>query len=204
MKINENVSTFCGLHIQWNKCVGFLPPPACQSGRRVHSESSPTPALCTGMPDWWNPRCLQIRCCGETKTRETQFNIFHSPSLGRQLPLYCSPRLWYLYSWPGEAPDRHVLPEGARGVTSHFFAPASNELSQEGAAQGSFNSNWIQLNLSLMMHLLLMSHSGLQTPRCGHLSNPRYELFGPVSLAGWLVWSFLWGGGLNKRDKNNY
>lgn len=170
--------------------IALLPPPACQSGRRVHSGSSPTPALCTGMPDWWNPRCLQIRCCRDTKTRETHFNIFHSPGLGRQFPLYCSPRLWYLYCLPGEAADRQVLPEGAHGVPSHFFASAGNELPQEGVAQGSFNSNW-NWNPSPMMHLLLMSYSGLPTARCGHLINPRCKLCGPVTQAGWLVWSVL-------------
>lgn len=147
--------------------IAFLPPPACQSGRRVHSESSPTPALCTGMPDWWNPRCLQTRCCRDTKTRETQLNIFHSPSFSH------SPLVSVL------------LPHG---VTSHFFAPASNELPQEGVAQGGLNSNW-NWNPSLMMYLLLMSYSGLPTARCGHLANPR--LCGPVTQAGWLVWSVL-------------
>lgn len=37
--------------------------PACQSERTAHSASWPAPGLCTEMPGWWSPQCLQTVCC---------------------------------------------------------------------------------------------------------------------------------------------
>lgn len=94
------------------RVIASLPLPACQNGRKVHWESSPTPALCTGTPDWWNPRCLRIRCCRNTKTKE------------RQISISCFIRSLYWAQFPGWSDGRGVVPRQT-DVTEHSWACAS-------------------------------------------------------------------------------
>lgn len=115
----------------WFFVTVSLPLPACQSEQTVHWESSPTPALCTGTPDWWNPRCLRIRCCRDTKTKRDTIQhswfgtfSFVSPSLKSPIPSAQQPSslLTVLFAWR-DWRQTCATYERAHAAARHFIHP---------------------------------------------------------------------------------